>query len=69
VANAVVERLRQVGRRLLVAERQAGAGGDLDEVDLAGLLEGQPQLPGGQPQQAREAFDGCPLGVAQFRAR
>jgi hypothetical protein len=69
VADAVIERLRQIGRRLVIAQRQSGAGGDFDEIDLAGFLEGQPQLAGGQPQQAREAFDGGPLGIAQFRLR
>ena len=46
---------------------QAGAGGDLDEIDLAGFLEGQPELPGGQAQQAREALDRRPFGLAQLR--
>ena len=65
VTDAVIERLRQIGRRFVVAQRQPGAGGDFDEIDLAGFLEGQPQLPGGQPQQAREVFHGRPLGIAQ----
>ena len=52
VADAVVEGLRQIGRRLVVAQSQPGAGGDFDEIDLAGFLEGQPQLPGGEPEQA-----------------
>ena len=69
VADAVVERLGQIGRRFVVAERQAGAGGDFDEIDLAGFLKGQPQLPGGQPQQAGETLDGGPFAVAQFRLR
>ena len=69
VTDAVVERLGQIGRRFVIAERQAGAGGDFDEVDLAGFLKGQPQLPGGQPQQAGKTLDRGPLAVAQFGLR
>ena len=69
VADAVVERLGEIGRRLVVAERQSGAGGHFDEIDLPGFLEGQPQLPGSQPQQARETLDSGPFGFAQLGPR
>ena len=39
MTDAVVEGLRQIGRRLVVAQRQPGTGGDLDEIDLTGFLE------------------------------
>jgi len=69
MADAVVERLGEVGRCLVVAQRQPGAGANFDEIDLAGFLKGQPQLPGGQPQQARETLDGGPFSLAQLGLR
>ena len=69
MTDAVIEGLGQIGRRLVVTERHSGAGGDFDEIDLAGFLKGQPQLPGGQPEQAGEALDGRPFSLAQLRTR
>ena len=62
--DTVIERLRQVGRRLVIAQRQPGAGGNFDKVDLAGFLKGQPQLAGSQAQQPREDFHGQPFSIA-----
>ncbi len=65
--NAVIERLRQIGRRFVVAERQPGPGGNFDKIYFAGLLKSQPQLPGSQAQQAGKAFDSRPFRRTQYR--
>ena len=68
VRDAIVERLRQIGWRLIVTESQTGARGDLDEIDLTALLKGQPQLTSRQTQQVREGFNRRPFFIAQGRA-
>ncbi len=40
--DTVIERLRQIGRRFVVAQRQPGASRNFDEIDLAGFLKSQP---------------------------
>ena len=69
VLNAVIQRLRQIGGRLLIPQRQTGAAGDFDEIDLTGGLKNQPQLPGRQPQQAGKSLHRRPLCIAELRRR
>ena len=43
---------RQVGRSFVAAQGGFGAQGDFAEIDFAAFLEGQPEMAGGQGEQA-----------------
>ena len=69
MADAVVEREHQVGRRVLVAERRGGALRDFDEVHLAARGEHQLQLRHRERQHLDDCFEHLPLLGRVLRRR
>ena len=69
MADAVVERERELGRRFLVAERVAGRGGHGGMIEAVALGEKRQQFRGRMRQHGRERFDPLPLRVGQRSRR
>ena len=67
--DAVIERQRQIGRRLIGAQCAQCALRNFGEVDLPARLEHQLQLPNSQRQQAQDGVKHLPLAVAVLRRR